>query len=138
MVKGREDMSFMQTDDYLDEIHVRILRVTEDLRAIQRELNFAVMEAPGDPELMEALSKLPEMESLHLLRSSLDQMRHFLWFYMQVMTNEAGAECLQPEAKTPAPEEMVSPETAVLDKFKITSDAAMLRYLSESKNRKPN
>ena len=132
-------MSSMDTDETLDEIHVRILRVTEDLRAIQRELNFAVMEAPGDPELMEALAQLPEIESLQLLKSALDQMRHFLWFYMQVMTNEAGAESL-PQRKRPDPkeEEIVRPETAVLDKFKVASEAAMLRYLSESKNRKPN
>src|SRR6266849_5423795 len=79
----------MNRDDYMEDMHVRILRVTEDLRAIQRELNFAAMQAPGDPELMEALSELPEMEALQVLKSALDQMRHFLWFYMQVMTNES-------------------------------------------------
>ena len=79
----------MGREDYLEEIHVRILRVTEDLRAIQRQLNCAAMEAPSDPELMEALSALPEMDALQMLKSSLDQMRHFLWFYMQVMTNES-------------------------------------------------
>ena len=81
----------MEHDDYLDDIHIRVLRVTEDLRAIQRELNCAAMEAPGDPELMEALTQLPEMESLQVLKSSVDQMRHFLWFYMQVMNNETEA-----------------------------------------------
>src|SRR3979490_1170521 len=81
----------MGKDEYLDDIHIRILRVTEDLRAIQRELNCAAMEAPGDPELMEALTQLPEMESLQVLKSAVDQMRHFLWFYMQVMTNETEA-----------------------------------------------
>ena len=34
------------------------MRVTEDLRAIQRELNCAAMEAPTDPELMEALKQV--------------------------------------------------------------------------------
>jgi hypothetical protein len=52
----------------LDEVHVRILRVTEDLRAIQRELNCAAMEAPGNPELLEALTQLPEMDSLPMHR----------------------------------------------------------------------
>ena len=75
----------------MDEIHLRILRVTEDLRAIQRELNCAAMQAPNDPELMEALSDPPEMESMHVLKSALDQMRHFLWFYMQVMTSGSAA-----------------------------------------------
>src|SRR5271167_1601626 len=79
----------MGKEEYLDEVHVRILRVTEDLRAIQRELNCAAMEAPGDPELMEVLSQLPEMESLQTLKSALDQMRHFLWFYQQVVMNES-------------------------------------------------
>ena len=63
--------------------------MTEDLRAIQRQLNCAAMEAPSDPELMEALSQLPEMDALQMLKSAVDQMRHFLWFYMQVMTNES-------------------------------------------------
>ena len=79
----------MEREDYLQDIHIRILRVTEDLRAIQRQLNCAAMEAPSDPELMEALSQLPEMDALQMLKSSVDQMRHFLWFYMQVMTNES-------------------------------------------------
>ena len=57
----------MGREDYLDEIHVRILRVTEDLRSIQRQLNCAAMEAPSDPELMEALSQLPEMDALQML-----------------------------------------------------------------------
>src|SRR6202048_3577651 len=79
----------MAKSEYLDDVHIRILRVTEDLRAIQRELNCAAMEAPGDPELMEALSQLPEMDALQVLKSALDQMRHFLWFYMQIMTTES-------------------------------------------------
>ena len=79
----------MNTNDYMDDIDLRILRVTEDLRAIQRELNCAAMQAPADPELMESLSQLTEMESIQTLKSALDQMRHFLWFYMQIVTSES-------------------------------------------------
>ena len=79
----------MEKNDYLEDVHLRILRVTDDLRAIQRELNCAAMEAPGNPELMEALNEVPELESLEVLKTALDQMRHFLWFYLQVMTNES-------------------------------------------------
>src|SRR5438045_9737971 len=82
----------MERDDYLHDINTRIVRVTEDLRAIQRELNCAAMQAPGDPELMEALTQLPEIESLEVLKSALDQMRHFLWFYVQVMTTDSEPE----------------------------------------------
>src|SRR5690348_2604619 len=85
----RELMDPRQREEYLEDVHLRILRVTDDLRAIQRELNCAAMEAPGNPELMEELSEVPELESLEVLKSALDQMRHFLWFYLQVMTNES-------------------------------------------------
>ena len=116
------------------------MRVTEDLRAIQRELNCAAMEAPTDPELMEALSKLPEMDSLQVLKSALDQMRHFLWFYIQVMTNESeGGEKLRQSIRQKASEDVVvSAEAALLKKCRAASDAELIRYLSEGKVRKPN
>ena len=133
-------MPFMERDDYLEDIHLRILRVTEDLRFIQRELNCAVMEAPGDPELMEALSQLPEIESLEVLKSAIDQMRHFLWFYMQVMRDECeDGESLRqtlspkPEGSSRGPNSSSVPET-----FRFATDAAMLQFLTDSKNRKPN
>src|SRR3984957_10976970 len=72
----------------MNDLHLRIARVTEDLRTIQQELNCAAMQAPSDPELMEALNSLSETEPIETLRSALDQMRHFLWFYSQVMSNE--------------------------------------------------
>src|SRR3974377_91999 len=74
--------------DDMNDLHLRIVRVTEDLRAIQQELNCAAMQAPSDPELMEALNSLSETEPIDTLRSALDQMRHFLWFFSQVMENE--------------------------------------------------
>jgi hypothetical protein len=130
----------MEKGDFLDEVHVRILRVTEDLRAIQQTLNCAAMQAPGDPELMEALCELPEIESLHVLKSSLDQMRHFLWFYMQVMTNESeeGDRLRQSLGQKAAGEGMVSPRLAAAEKFKRAADTALLQYLSDGKARKPN
>lgn len=124
----------------MDDVHIRILRVTEDLRAIQRELNCAAMEAPGDPELMEALSQLPEMDALQVLKSALDQMRHFLWFYMQVMANESesGERLRQSLRQKPAEDAASNPRASMLEKFKYAADTAMLRYLSDGKNRKPN
>jgi len=129
----------MPTDDSLEDIHIRILRVTEDLRAIQRELNCAVMEAPGNPELMESLTQLPELESLEVLKSALDQMRHFLWFYMQVMSNECEAsEALcqtLPATAMPAPSRTTK---AMPEGFQQAAEIAMLQFLSDGKARKPN
>ena len=126
-----------ESRDSMDEIHLRILRVTEDMRAIQRELNCAAMQAPNDPELMEALSDPPEMESIQVLKSALDQMRHFLWFYMQVMTSgsEMGEKLRQGLRQEASPR---APETEQQQQFQNASDAIMLRYLADSKFRKPN
>src|SRR5271163_4834257 len=78
----------MGNDTQMDDLHTRMVRVTEDLRAIQRELNYAAMQAPSDPELMEALSALPETEAIQILCKALDQRRHFLCFYIQVWRND--------------------------------------------------
>ena len=119
----------------MEEVQMRILRVTDDLRIIQSELNCAAMQAPTDPELLEALSERAQMDSLHVLKSALDQMRHFLWFYMQVVTSdsEMGEKLRQslrqdPMLKSPEPDQQ----------FQSATDAIMLRYLADSRFRKPN
>lgn len=132
----RELMDPRQREEYLEDVHLRILRVTEDLRAIQRELNCAAMEAPNDPELMEALSELPELEALEVLKSALDQMRHFLWFYVQVMTNDSDVgEKLRETLAQRAKQDAVQRGR---EKYDIAAEAMMLRYLADHKNRKPN
>jgi hypothetical protein len=121
----------------MEEIHLRILRVTEDLRAIQRELNCVAMQAPNNPELMEALSGPPEMETIQVLKSALDQMRHFLWFYIQVMTSgsEMGEKLRQSLRQDNSSR---APETEQQQHMQNASDSIMLRYLADSKFRKPN
>jgi len=127
-------------DRYLDDVHLRILRVTEDLRAIQRELNCAAMEAPGNPELMEALTQSPEIESLQVLKSALDQMRHFLWFYMQVITNGSEvSDALRASLQQKAQEDPVAGlDASLVEKFKYASEAALLQFIADAKNHKPN
>lgn len=125
-----------ETRESMDEIHLRILRVTEDMRAIQRELNCAAMQAPNDPELMEAFSDPPEMESIQVLKSTLDQMRHFLWFYMQVMTG--GSEMGEKLRESLRHDRQPAADAERQQQFQNASDAIMLRYLAESKFRKPN
>lgn len=127
----------MSKQDYLDDVHSRILRVTEDLRAIQRELNCAAMQAPGDPELMEALTQLPEVQSIEVLKSSLDQMRHFLWFYVQVMTTDIEPE-ERPSLASRSPQSERSKEPSFVEKYSQLTDATLLRYIADAKNRKPN
>ena len=131
----------MDKNDYLEDVHLRILRVTDDLRAIQRELNCAAMEAPGNPELMEALSEVPELESLQVLKSALDQMRHFLWFYLQVMTNESdfGEKLRETIRQKPSNDAALhQPPNPLNDRIRNAAEALMLQYLADGKTRKPN
>ena len=128
----------MGNDTQMDDLHTRMVRVTEDLRAIQRELNCAAMQAPSDPELMEALSALPETEAIQVLTKSLDQMRHFLWFYTQVMSNdpELGDKLRQSDASQTIEDGKL--DTSFLDKLTRADEAVLLRYLADAKDRKPN
>src|SRR5260370_10875360 len=119
----------------MEEIHLRILRVTDDLRVVQRELNCAAMQAPTDRELVKAFADPPQMESIQVLKSALDQMRHFLWFYVQVVTSDSEmAEKFRQTLRQDAP--VRAPEME--QQFQSATDAIMLRYLADSKFRKPN
>jgi len=124
-------------DSQMDDLHKRMVRVTEDLRVIQRELNCAAMQAPSDPELMEAMSTLPETEAIQVLCKSLDQMRHFLWFYSQVMSSdpELGDKLRQSQAKI---DEKSRTGPSFLDQLTRADEALLLRYMAEAKERKPN
>ena len=130
----------MAKENCMDDLHLRIARVTEDLRTIQRDLNCAAMQAPSDPELMEALNSLAETEPIDTLRSALDQMRHFLWFYSQVVNNdpELGDKLRQAAPAAPASDDPPKLETSFLDKLSRADEATLLQYLADSKQRKPN
>lgn len=128
---AREDM---------EDLHLRIARVTEDLRKIQQDLNCAAMQAPSDPELMEALNSLSETEPIETLRVALDQMRHFLWFYAQVMNNEPefGDKLRQSAAAKTATDESPKVESSFLDRLSRADEIVLLHHLAEAKQRKPN
>jgi len=130
----------MDKNEYLENVHLRILRVTEDLRAIQRELNCAAMEAPGNPELLEALSTDPELESLQILRSALDQMRHFLWFYGQIVSTESdiGERLRETIRQKPSHDTIQHAPSPLNDRIRGAAEALMLQYLADGKTRKPN
>ena len=132
-------MAYPMAFDDMNDLHLRIARVTEDLRTIQQELNCAAMQAPSDPELMEALNSLSETEPIETLRVALDQMRHFLWFYSQVMSNEPelGDKLRQAEAQT-SPEATSNQEKTFLDRLTRADELMLLRHLADSKRQKPN
>jgi hypothetical protein len=119
----------------MEEIQLRILRVTDDLRVIQSELNCAAMQAPTDPELLEALADSSQLESIHVLKSALDQMRHFLWFYMQVVTSDSE---MGEKFRQTVRQEATARDPELDQQFQSATDAIMLRYIADSRFRKPN
>jgi hypothetical protein len=125
-------------DQQMDDLHRRMMRVTEDLRVIQRELNCAAMQAPSDPELMEAMTTLPENEAIQVLCKSLDQMRHFLWFYSQVMSNDPELGDKLRQSGQSALSESAENKTRFLDQLTRADEALLLRFMAEAKERKPN
>src|SRR5437588_1777911 len=127
-------MAFEDTND----LHLRIARVTEDLRTIQQELNCAAMQAPSDPELMEALNSLSETEPIETLRVALDQMRHFLWFYSQVMSNEPELGDKLRQSVRPSSDEKPRTGKSFLDQLSRADELLLLHHLSDAKRRKPN
>ena len=130
------DMAF----DDMNDLHLRIARVTEDLRTIQQELNCAAMQAPSDPELMEALTSLSETEPIETLRVALDQMRHFLWFYSQVMNNEPelGDKLRQSAPAKTSTDEKPKAENTFLEKLSRADELMLLQHLAGAKRTKPN
>ncbi|HLX76728.1 MAG TPA: hypothetical protein VKR26_18405 [Terriglobales bacterium] len=114
----------------MDEVTARIERVAEDLRVIQQELNLAAMQTPSDPE-----DEPVSVDALETLKSALDQMRHFLWFYCQVVSQESDLrEKLRQALRQGADEET---ETAsAMDRLARAANHAFSRYRLNGK--KPN
>jgi hypothetical protein len=130
----------MDRDEFLEDIQIRILRVTEDLRAIQQQLNNSAMELSSEPQFAVTDADLPELEALQVLKSALDQMRHFLWFYMEAMSNdsEEGERLRQSIRRKVTEDATFGQEAAFLERFKYAGDTIVLRHLADNKNRKPN
>jgi len=123
----------------MDDLHLRIARVTEDLRTIQQELNCAAMQAPSDPELMEDLNSASETEPIENLRLALDQMRHFLWFYSQVMSNEPElGDRLRESAAKVESDHAQKLENSFLERLSRADELMLLRHMADAKQRKPN
>src|ERR1700745_2634305 len=125
--------------DDMSDLHRRIGRVTEDLRKIQQELNCAAMQAPSDPELMEALNSLSETEPIETLRVALDQMRHFLWFYSEVMRNEPEfGDKMRQVANTNTNGGSAGSGSSFFDKLSRVDELMLLHQVVAAKRRKPN
>ena len=114
----------------MDEVTARIERVAEDLRVIQQELNLAAMQTQADPE-----EEPVSVEALENLKLALDQMRHFLWFYCQVINQDSDLrEKLRRALRQGTEEE--SESFSAMDRLARAANRAFFRYRLNGK--KPN
>ena len=112
----------------MDEVTARIERVAEDLRVIQQELNIAAMQTPADPE-----EEPVSVEALETLKSALDQMRHFLWFYCQVVNQDCD---LREKLRQALRQDEETESASAMDQLARAATRAFSRYRLNGK--KPN
>lgn len=65
----------------LSDVRERVRRVTEDLRVLQRELDRVARGAAA--ERSDVIDELVEGDLMNDLKSVVDNMRHFLWSYIE-------------------------------------------------------
>jgi hypothetical protein len=65
------------------DLTTRIRRVTEDLQAIQLELNSAAKVSNLSSERDRILRELASSDLLHEFKGAVDHMRHLLWSYIE-------------------------------------------------------
>jgi hypothetical protein len=67
-------------------------------------------------------------------------MRHFLWFYLQIIASdsEMGEQLREALRQRPSQDMPSASEASVFEKIRQATNAAMMRYLADGKVRKPN
>jgi len=66
----------------------RVTRVTQELTAVQQELQNLMLEW-GCGERVDLVGEGVDLDAVRELKSAVDQTRHFLWFFIQAMTNNS-------------------------------------------------
>jgi len=71
---------------------------------------------------------------------ALDQMRHFLWFYSQVMSSEPelGDKLRQSASAKTESDDTPKLESSFLEKLSRVDELMLLHHMADAKQRKPN
>ncbi len=118
----------------------RIRGVVDELSDIQGTLNRALLDG-GDDNEAAPFRSLADADALRDLKSVVDQLRHFLWFYLQVVSSnsEAGERTLQVlrhATKSANAMAATSPLT-FLERLNALTEYALVHY-HEDTGGKPN
>jgi hypothetical protein len=72
---------------------LRIQRVTDDLRAVENELNRLLATRSGDRDMTGVLDSF-DLETVRGLKAAVDNMRQLLWSYIEAMTGDHSSDPL--------------------------------------------
>lgn len=81
----------------MQDFSVRVQNLVEDISSLQRDLNQRLMTGAVDDGASPMLGESTDAEAIRNLKCAVDQLRHFLWFYLQALSSgsEAGEKTMQ-------------------------------------------
>ncbi len=118
----------------MNDITGRMRRITEELREVQQQLQNALLDGPIGPETIGPEEGPVMLEEVKDFKATVDQMRHFLWFFVQAVSEDESGEKLIELLRQAA---HGIKQGSALDQINSVSDYAILHYPIPP-NRKPN
>ena len=124
----------------MSDYNARIQRVVQELASLQRDLNQLLMDSAADDAAIQ-FAEAVDAEALRDLKSVTDQLRQFLWFYLQAIfgKTESSARTMQllrQVHKTSAEQGQPSPLT-FLQRLNAMAEYALVHHVSDP-SIKPN
>jgi hypothetical protein len=124
----------------MTDIKSRVDRVVRELASIQEELNQLLVEDATNQMGQSMRPASQDLDALRDLKSVVDQMRHFLWFYLQVVTSgsEASERTMQLLRQVSKPKTLhVNSPLTFLERLNALTEYALVHY-REDGTEKPN
>ncbi|MBV9609653.1 MAG: hypothetical protein JO187_08855 [Acidobacteria bacterium] len=119
----------------MDEITRRMRHITEELQEMQERLQDALLEGPIGPENIGPAGEPVSIEEVKDFKTGIDQMRQFLWFFVEAVSDDdTGEKLIQLLRHAARPD---SRAASTLDQMSSASDYAIL-HCPIPPNRKPN
>jgi hypothetical protein len=122
-------------------LSMRMEWVMQELAAIQEELNRMLVEDATNGSSPRLRTSTEDVEALRDLKSVVDQLRHFLWFYLQVVTEgsetaERTMQLLRHASKNPGTVNGAN-QLTFLERMNALTEYALVHYRDDGTG-KPN
>ncbi len=118
----------------MNDITGRMRRITEELREVQQQLQNALLDGPIGPETIGPEEGPVMVDEVKDFKTTVDQMRQFLWFFVQAVSEDESGDKLVELLRQAA---HGLKQVSALDQITSGSDYAILHYPIPP-NRKPN